>query len=425
MTKTQGAGGNALRHPTFRAYFAARTLSAFGIQITSVAVGWAIYEATRDPFALGLVGLAQFLPTLLLCLVSGQLADRFPRQTIMAVCGLGEALCAAALLWVLTSPVPTLWLAYSLLVCFGICRAFLGPAVQAMMANTTPKDDLPSAVSWSSGIWQLATITGPVVGGLAYGVDPELAFGLAVACFAGASVLSLRVRPITPQQAHAASGTDVIAGLRYVLRNPVVFGAISLDLFIVLLGGVTALLPVIALDLLDAGPVMLGLLRAAPGVGGVAVAIWLATHPIRRHAGRVLFISVAIFGAVTVVLGLIPSAPLAVVCLILIGGSDMVSVYIRSSVIQLGTPDEVRGRVSALNMVFVGASNELGEFRSGSIAALVGSQAAIVFGGACSLVVAGVWGLFCTALRQVDTLSELTPVTQTDEVLRTPAPQSQ
>jgi len=407
-----GLKRNAMHYAAFRHYWVARAMSSFAIQITSVSVGWMIYDITRSAFMLGLVGLVQFLPSLLLILITGQTADRYPRRNIMISCSLLEALSIILILsFFITgniSPLP-IFLALGL---FGISRAFFGPAVQALMANVVPPIALPSAISWSTSVWQIGTIAGPAVGGLLYGLGAEAAFGMALALFFLAALFS-RLVPrgiVAPTSDMGRSKLqEAFSGFDFVRSQPIILGAISLDLFVVLLGGATALLPVVAVEILQAGPWALGLLRASAGVGGIGMGLWLAQFPIRRRTGPILLVSTAVFGLATIAFGLSHSIALSIVSLIIIGASDMISVYVRSSVIQLLTPDHIRGRVSALNMIFIGASNELGEFRAGSVASLTGTITAIVIGGIGSIAVAGLWGRFFPALRQLGALDQVKP----------------
>lgn len=393
--------GNAFRHSGFLFYWVARTLAHFSTQIVSVAVGWQVYDLTRDPFDLGLVGLAQFVPALLLVLVTGAVSDRFNRRLIMALCLMAEALCAVAMIGLTVAGVPVVWPIFAVLVAFGIARAFVNPASQSLIANLVPPEDINNAIAWNSSGWQVATITGPVTGGLLYGLAPEAAYGVAfVLMAAGAALMVLVPRPVQKTLHEKANWETLIAGFRYVWHEKVVLGAISLDLFAVLLGGATALLPVYARDILEVGPWGLGLLRGGAGIGAVSVAIYLGFRPIRDHAGLLMFFFVGMFGFFTVVFGLSNLVWLSIVALIMMGACDMVSVYIRETLIQLWTPDSVRGRVNAVNMVFVGASNELGEFRAGVSAALIGTVPAVVVGGIGTMAVAGIWAFAFPALRR-------------------------
>ena len=392
----------AFRHSAFLRFWSARFLATFSTQIVSVAVGWQIYDLTRDPFDLGLVGIIQFLPSLLLVLVTGAVADRFGRRLIMGISTGLEAFCALALLMLswrgLSGPGPV----FAVLALFGIARAFLGPASASLVANLVPKEDFANAVAWNSSSWQIATIVGPVAGGLLYGISAEIAYGMAAALMAAATLLSFSIpKPAQRSSTDKPSLDTLFAGFRYIWSEKVVLGAISLDLFAVLLSGAVALLPVYARDILELGPWGLGLLRAAPGIGAIVVAVWLAGHPIRNHAGVVMFGSVALFGVFTVLFGVSTIPWLSIIALALLGAADMISVYVRETLIQLWTPDEVRGRVNAVNMVFVGASNELGEFRAGTMAALIGTVPAVVFGGVGAVAVAGIWALLFPELRKI------------------------
>lgn len=392
----------AFRHRPFLSYWAARFLSNFSTQIVSVAVGWQIYDLTRDPFDLGLVGIVQFLPALLLVLVTGVIADRFGRRLIMASAIVVEASCAAALLLIAVhggmGPLPI----FIVLAVFGIARAFFGPASSSLFANLVPQEDFANAIAWNSSAWQMATITGPVAGGLLYGLSAEAAYATAAVLMLIAAALIFTI-PKPTQRSETAKPTlkTLFAGFGYIWSEKVVLGAISLDLFAVLLSGATALLPVYARDILELGPWGLGLLRSAPGIGAIGVAVWLAGHPIRNHAGLTMLGFVAAFGVVTVVFGLSTITWLSILALVLLGATDMFSVYVRETLIQLWTPDQVRGRVNAVNQVFVGASNELGEFRAGTMAALIGTVPAVAVGGIGAVAVAGMWAWLFPALRKV------------------------
>lgn len=382
----------AFSHSGFRRYWAARFFTTFAVQIVSVAVGWQIYDLTRDPFDLGLVGLVQFAPSLLLVLVTGSVADRFGRRLIMGLSAVVECGCALGLLVLtlrgLTSPIPV----FAVLAVMGIARAFFNPASSALLANVVPPKDFANAVAWNSSSWQIATIGGPVAGGLLYGLSPLAAYGIAAGMIGVASILCLLIpKPAQHTETESVSLETLFAGFRYIYREKVVFGAISLDLFAVLLGGAVALLPVYARDILELGPWGLGLLRAAPGMGAVLTAIWLSGMPFRDHAGIVMLFFVSLFGVFTIVFGASTIPWLSIAALAALGAADMVSVYIRETLIQLWTPDRLRGRVNAVNMVFVGASNELGEFRAGTMAAMIGTVNAVIFGGVGAIAVAILW----------------------------------
>lgn len=391
----------AFRHRPFLTYWSARFLATFSTQIVSVAVGWQVYDLTRDPFDLGLVGIIQFAPSLLLVLVTGVAADRFGRRLIMGLAAMIEALCALALLILTLRGLDGVASVFVVLAVFGIARAFFGPASASLVANLVPAEDFANAVAWNSSAWQTATIVGPVAGGLLYGLSAETAYATAALLMVAAALLCFSIAaPRQRTESEKPTLETLFAGFRYIWGEKIVLGAVSLDLFAVLLSGAVALLPVYARDILELGPWGLGMLRAAPGIGAVAVALWLAGHPIRDHAGVLLFAFVGLFGVFTIVFGVSTMPWLSIAALALVGAADMVSVYVRETLIQLWTPDRVRGRVNAVNMVFVGASNELGEFRAGTMAALVGTVPAVVFGGVGAIAVAGLWAVMFPALRK-------------------------
>ncbi|WP_077968135.1 MFS transporter [Ensifer adhaerens] len=395
----------AFRHVGYRRYFFSRFLAYFAIQIISVAVGWQIYDLTRDPFDLGLIGLFQFLPSLVLILVTGAAADRYNRRMIMGICMVVSTLCAAALLMLTVTGLFSPWPVYAILVVFGIERAFLAPASQSLAPNLVPPEDLPNAIAWNSTSWQTAMIVGPVAGGLIYALGAVFPYAIGLCFFLASALMVFAIpKPATRTQASAQSWETITAGFRYIKAEKVVLGAISLDLFAVLLGGAVALMPVFARDILDLGPWGLGFLRAAPGIGAVSMAVWLAAHPIRHRAGFYMFSGVALFGLGTVAFGLSATPWISIVALVIMGAADMISVYVRETLITLWTPDELRGRVNAVNMVFVGASNELGEFRAGMMASGFGAVFAVVFGGMGTLLVSGLWALGFPQLRKIDTL---------------------
>ena len=395
----------AFRHRSFVLYWLARFASTFAVQITSVAVGWQVYDITRDPLDLGLVGLIQFIPALLLVLVTGTAADRFGRRTIMAVTMLAEAACAVGLFLLTLRGLDVVWPIFILLGFFGVARAFFNPAANSLIANIVPPEDLPNAIAINTSAWQVASVVGPVAGGLLYGLSAETAYGVALILFAtGSALIACVPKPPKKAPGKAIEFGVIVGGFRYIWRNPIVLGAISLDLFAVLLGGAVALMPVYARDILVLGPWGLGLLRAAPGVGAVAVGLYLAFHPIRDHAGVILLVFVAGFGLATTAFGLSTTAWLSILALTLVGGCDMVSVYVREILIQLWTPDELRGRVNAVHMTFVGASNELGEFRAGVMASLIGTVAAVSLGGIATVGIAALWARLFPDLRDIRSL---------------------
>jgi MFS family permease len=399
-TRPASPEANALRHRPFVFYWLATGAAAFAVQIMSVAVGWQIYDITRNPLHLGYVGLAQFLPPLLLVLVTGLAADRFSRRFIMAACLGVEALCALGLVvFTLSHPTGVIPV-FGILVVLGIARAFMNPAADALAPNLVPKAAIAHAISLNSMIWQIGNIVGPVFGGLLYGISGVVAYGTALLLVGTAGTLVLLIGRV-PQQNHAqeTSLSTLFAGFHFIKKEKIVLGAISLDLFAVLLGGAVALMPIFARDILDVGPLGLGLLRAAPGIGAVVMALYLARFGIKDHAGVILFVFVAGFGFFTVVFGLSTWVPLSIAALLMMGACDMISVYVRETLLQLWTPDDVRGRVNAVNRVFIGASNELGEFRAGVVAAWIGAVAAVVIGGAGTMGVAFFWSRWFPALR--------------------------
>jgi MFS family permease len=392
----------AFRHGPYLRYLTARFLATFSAQIVSVAVGWQIYDLTRDPLDLGLVGIIQFLPALLLVLVTGAVADRFGRRLIMALSSFLEAFCALAILLLTIRGLSGAGPIFAVLALFGAARAFFGPASSALVANLVPAEDFANAVAWNSSAWQMAGIIGPVAGGLLYGLAAEAAYAIAALFMLIGGVLVLSIpKPVQRLPSEKPTLDTLFAGFRYIRMQKIVLGAISLDLFAVLLSGASALLPVYARDILDLGPWGLGLLRAAPGVGAIGVAIWLAGHTIKDHAGIVMLTFVALFGAFTIVFGVSTLTWLSIAALAMLGATDMVSVYVRETLIQLWTPDQLRGRVNAVNGVFDGASNELGEFRARTMAALIGTVPAVVFGGVGALAVAGIWAWLFPELRKI------------------------
>jgi MFS family permease len=396
---------NALHQRPYVFYLAALGSAGFAVQIMAVAVAWQVYDLTRNPLDLGLVGLAQFLPALCLVLVTGLIADKFNRRLIIGLCLLVETVCALGLVLFTVSGFAHVWPVFVILVGFGTARAFMNPAADALAPNLLPKSALAHGISLNSMTWQITTITGPVAGGLLYGISGVFAYGVAV-CLMLLAILFVVLIGRVPQENHATETnfSTLLAGFKFIKSEQVVLGAISLDLFAVLLGGAVALLPVYARDILEVGPWGLGLLRAAPGIGAIVMAIWLSKYPIKNKAGVILFLFVGAFGLFTVVFGLSKSVPLSIAALALMGACDMVSVYVRETLMQLWTPDAVRGRVNAVNRVFIGASNELGEFRAGVVAAWVGAVTAVALGGAGTMAVAFLWSRWFPELRKAEKL---------------------
>ncbi len=397
-----------LRHPDLRRYLTARFIASIATQVQTVAVGWQVFRATGDPFDLGLVALSQFLPFVLLILPAGHVADRYDRRRIQLVTYVLLAVCAAALLGLAlagnidTGPV------FAVMVLFGIARAFNHPVGQALLPNLAPIELFPRAVAVNSSLGQVATIAGPAIGGALVLFGEQVAFGLSLLLLVAAVVLvaGLRGGGRTEASTEPVSWAALLTGVKFVRSRPIVLGSISLDLFAVLFGGAEALLPIYAGEILDVGPVGLGIMRAAPAVGAGVLAAVVAVRPIRRNVGRWMFGGVIVFGIATMLFGVSTSFPLSVAALIVMGAGDMVSVYTRHLLVQLETPDAIRGRVSAVNSVFIGASNELGEFESGITASWWGIVPAVVVGGAATLAVAATWTRVFPVLRRLDRFPE-------------------
>jgi MFS family permease len=397
----------AFTYPGFRFFWLTTLLVSFAVQIMSVSIAWQIYDVTGNAFLLGLVGLCLFLPALVLILVTGLLADRFNRRGIMAVCLTVELGCALGFLALVNVQAHEVWPIFVILVVLGTARAFWGPAAQSLAPNLVPTEALSNAITVNASAWQFASITGPAVGGLLYGLSPSFAFGTGAALLVCAVVTVLLIpKPVRRESHQATSLETMFGGFRYIFSNKVVLGAISLDMFAVLMGGAVALLPVYTKDILHAGPVELGLLRAAPGIGAIVMALWLTRFPVRDHAGKILFLFVGLFGAFTVIFGFSTTVWVSIPALALVGASDMVSVTIRETIMQLWTPEEVRGRVNAVNSVFIGASNELGEFRAGTVAHLIGPVPAVVIGGFGAMAIAVIWSRIFPQLREQRTLDK-------------------
>jgi predicted MFS family arabinose efflux permease len=399
--------------------------SVVGIQMQSVAVGWQVYDLTHRPLALGWVGLAQFLPAISLSLVAGHAADRYDRRDIVRVCQLLQAV-GALLLWAesrrqLASPAPI----YAILVLLGTTRAFQAPASQALLPHVVPPEHFSNAVTWAHSVRQVATIAGPALGGVVYAwaKGAHSVYAFCAALLSIAFVLTSLIEARTGRlENRAVSLTTLFAGVRYVFANKIVLGCISLDLFAVLLGGAVALLPVYAKDILHTGPVGLGLMRTAPAAGAAIMGALLAYRPLKRRAGGTMLVAVAIFGVATVVFGLSRSFAVSLGALFVTGAADMVSVVIRLTLVQLSTPAAMRGRVSAVNMMFINASNELGEFESGVTAALWGAVPAVVVGGLGTCAVVALWTWLFPDLRQLEHLSGSAPVSQSPTGQASPSP---
>jgi len=397
----------------FLRYQLARVVVIIGAEAQALAVAWQVYGITHRAIDLGYTGLILFLPGLVFMLPAGHVADRFDRRRVILVCYALQAIASFWLFWLAWTGVNHVWPIFALLFAIGTGRAFSGPASSALVPHLVPKEHFVNAITWGSAIFQLANIVGPALGGVLFTLPLRGRLhgaGLVYLCTLLAIlwflvlVGSLHVRP--GRMEHRAISKEVIlAGFHYVARTQVLLGSISLDLFAVLLGGAAALMPIFAQDILHAGPRGLGMLRAAPALGALAVSLWLMVRPIQRRAGIRMLVCVAIFGAATVVFGVSKSLPVSLAALFIVGASDMVSVVIRSSVLQLATPPEMRGRVSAVNSLFVGASNELGEFESGLTAQWWGAVRAVVIGGVGSMLITGLWAAFFPSLRRADALT--------------------
>jgi MFS family permease len=399
----------ALRYPDFRNFQLGAFLSLVGAQMQGVAVAWLVYLATGQALSLGLVGLAQFLPAVVLFPLTGLAADRFDRRFVLAAC-MGVQALALGLLWLLAqAPALNVELVYAGLVLMGSGRAFSGPAAQALVPNLVPRELLPSAISWGSSAFQLAVMVGPALGGLLLDArDAPTVFVVTAALELLGLAFLLRVRTRSRGEwVGSFSLASVGAGLSFVWKKKILLGAVSLDLFAVLLGGAVALLPIFARDVLRAGPSGLGLLRSAPAVGAALTGLWLAVRPLGGRTGKVMVACVFAFGVATIVFGLSRSLALSIAALAVAGAVDMVSVYVRQSLVQLETPDAMRGRVSAVNLLFIGASNELGEFESGVTAAWLGAVPAAVLGGLGTCLIVLVWMALFPELRRADRLDRV------------------
>jgi MFS family permease len=390
----------------FAAFFASRLLSSLSSQMIDVAVGWLVYQLTDSAFALGLVGLCIFAPNLIFALLAGHVADRFDRRFVLVVCYI-LMLSATFCLFVIAYEGRTqVELIFAIVAIFGTARAFSNPAGQALLPNLVSKDMFARAVATTSSAWQIATIAGPAIGGLLYGFGPEVVFLVTTIFYSACLVFLLIIRPSLRVRAKEKLTWDYLtAGMRYIWSNEVLLGSVSLDLFAVLLGGATALLPIYARDILFIGPFGLGLLRTMPAVGAFVTALVLAQLPDLQKVGYKMFIAVAIFGLATIGFGLSTNFYLSLFFLTILGAADMVNVFIRSTIVQIETPDEMRGRVSAVNSLFIGASNELGEFESGVLAGFVGAVPSVIIGGIGSLLITLLWARWFPKLRERNQLS--------------------
>jgi MFS family permease len=415
------AGGRvAFTYPAFRLYEVARFFVVVALEMQTVAVTWQIYEITHRALDLGYVGLAQFLPGILLFLVSGHVADRFNRRNLMILCIAGFALCSGLLLATSSTHYRSIGPIYAVIVLLGVVRAFNGPVGRALLPQLVREEHFQNAVAWHSTVFQTATILGPSLGGLVYALfrGPSAVYAGSLMSGLVAAACALQIRLTSPKRdREPVNAKTVLAGISYVWNHKIVLGSISLDLFAVLLGGAVALLPVYASEILHTGPWGLGILRSAPAVGAGAMAIFIAHRPLKSRVGVTMLGCVGAFGAFTILFGLSKSLLLSLVALIFVGASDMVSVVIRATLVQIATPDAMRGRVNAVDMIFIGASNELGQFESGLTAHWFGTVPSVVIGGIGTLAVTGLWAWMFPALRKAESLMPEAEVEQEERAV--------
>jgi MFS family permease len=408
MTDKPPAETSIGRHRPFRLFWLARVCATVALQMQAVAVGWQVYAMTGSALDLGLVGIAQFVPAFLLVLIAGHVADRYDRGVVLRLCQIVEGLAAAGLALGTASGWLTREWIFVFVFVLGAARAFEAPSLQALLPGIVPLPLLPKAVAGSASANQAATIAGPAVGGLLYAFSPTLVYAICAALFIAASFLISLIRAQRTAPRREKMNAEVLfAGIAFIRKKPVILGAISLDLFAVLLGGATALLPIYAKDILHAGPLGLGLLRAAPAVGALVMAVALARWSLNRNAGRKMFASVAVFGVATVVFSLSTSFPLSLAALAVLGAADMVSVVVRQTLVQMQTPDNMRGRVTAVSALFIGTSNQLGEFRAGTMAEFTGALVAVLAGGVGTLMIVALWAKLFPALMTIDNLARV------------------
>lgn len=406
-----------LRQGDFPRFVLARTLMAFAVQMQNVAIGWHVYALTQSALSLGIVGLAQFLPTVLLVVATGHAADRFDRSRVVASSLACQALASLALFAVALDPSASVWPIYGLVALLGAARAFSAPALSALLPNIVAPAAFPRAVAFASATTQFAMLAGPAAGGLLLASSVGFPLGLATILFlvAAALVVGVVARPDAGETTAEEPFGRWFGGFRYVRSNRLLLGVLSLDLFAVLLGSVTALLPIFARDILSVGPIGFGILRSGPAVGALAVGFFLAHAPPRRHVGATMLWCVAGYGAATLAFALSTSFLVSTLAMIALGGFDMVSLVLRQTMVQVATPDAMRGRVSAINFLFIGASNQLGDFESGVAASLLGAVGAAVFGGVGTIVVVLLWAWLFPQVRRADTLGpELRPIRAED-----------
>jgi MFS family permease len=413
---SESGAASAFLSRDFRLYQTARLLVILGAEAQSIGVAWQVYQITHSALDLGLTGLALFVPGIFFMLAAGHVADRYDRRAIILICYALQAVCTSFLLWFGLHGITHIWPIYAVLLGVGLGRAFSGPASSAFLPSLIPQEHFVNAITWGATIFQIANIAGPAVGGLLFTLQltgvlspwkgaPAVYLFTLITLFAFLILVgSIRAKPVRAVN-KAFTVDTMLAGLRYVYQAKLLLGSISLDLFAVLLGGATALLPIYANEILHAGPRGLGLLRAMPSCGALAISLVMTIRPIKHSAGKLMLICVGIFGAATVAFGLSHWIWLSLLALFIVGASDMVSVVVRSSILQLATPIEMRGRVSAVNWLFIGASNEFGEFESGVTAQWWGAVRAVVVGGIGSMLVTGCASFLFPALRRADALT--------------------
>jgi MFS family permease len=398
-------GWRVFQYRDYRLLCIGRLISGIAHQMLFVAVGWLVYDITNDPLALGLTGLFAFIPWVALVLVTGHVVDRFDRRLVLVWSYALAAIASAGLfLFVLSKPTQV-WPIYCYVLVQGSARAFAQPASNALVPNLVPKEALGDAIAFGSSIFQIATIVGPALGGILYIGGAPLVIGISSVSIAITAITLLQVRP-RPVEGRIQPMTweNVLAGIVYIRSRPVIFGAVTLDMFAVLFGGAEALLPVFARDILMIGPWGLGLMRSMPAVGAVCMALFLGHNAIKSKVGLQLFVAVAIFGLATIGLGLSRNLYLSLGCLVILGAADMISIYVRQTLVQIETPDAMRGRVAAMNSLFIGTSNQLGEFESGTVAKLIGTIPCVIVGGIGTIVVSGLWARWFPELRTRDKL---------------------
>jgi MFS family permease len=410
MTTAQPPSDQLVRNRPFVLFWLMRVFATLGMQMQAVAVGWQLYDLTNSPLDLGLVGLAQFLPAMLLFLLTGHAADRFDRRQILRICQCVEGVAIAVLAWCTYTGTINRDVILLASLALGAARAFEGPTIHALLPTIVPATLFPRAVAGSASANQFATIAGPAIGGVIYAINPVAAYALpSILFFLAATLVTLIPILMAGIRREPFTLKSLFAGFAFIRHQPVILGAIAIDLFAVLLGASVAILPVFARDILHTDAEGLGFLRASPAIGALAVSLVLMRWPLRGRAGHALFACIAIFGAATLVFGFSRSLPLSMAALAILGAADLVSVVIRSTLVQLATPDAMRGRVSAVNSLFISASNQLGEFRAGAVAAALGAVPAVLIGGLCSLFIVAAGLRLFPALFRVDDMQSVRP----------------